>query len=155
MISDYEILPHTADLKIRAYGKNLEQVFSNMLKGMFESSHPEIVSKQPVTREIRISARGPLRRSFSEASGSALGGKSQNLESLLVDFLSEALYLSDVNNEAYFGVEFKKLTEKELDGEIKGEKIKGSQLEIKAVTWHDLEIKKEDKLWQATVLFDI
>lgn len=133
---NYEILEHTADLKIRAYGKDLPELFSNILKGMFEACEPVISDKLSIiNREIKI--------------------QSQNLESLLVDFLSEALYLSDVNNEVYFEAEFEKLTEQELNGKIKGKKIEGLKEEIKAVTWHDLEIKKVNNQWQATVLFDI
>jgi SHS2 domain-containing protein len=133
---NYQILEHTADLKIRAFGKSQAEVFSNILKGMFETIKPQEVSDgQEIVRDIKI--------------------KSQDIESLLVDFLSEALYLSDVNNEAYFQAEFEKLTEKELAGKIKGRKIKRMQLEIKAVTYHSLEIKKEKGLWQVTVLFDI
>ena len=69
--------------------------------------------------------------------------------------MSESLYLSDVNNETYFDVKFKKFNENELVAKIKGREVKKFNLEIKAVTWHDLEIKKKDNLWQATVLFDI
>jgi SHS2 domain-containing protein len=133
---DYEILEHTADLKIRAYGKDLPELFSHLLRGMFESCQPNLIDETPaVSREVAI--------------------KSSNLESLLVDFLSEALYLSDVNNEAYFETKFEKLTETELVGKIKGRKVRNFGLEIKAVTWHELEIKKEGDSWQATVIFDV
>jgi len=133
---DYEILDHPADLKIRAYGDNLPELFLNMFKGMFESCRPIIEDKSPIiTRKIEI--------------------KASDLESLLINFLSEALYLSDVNNETYFKVNFKKLDKGGLMAEIKGRKVKKINLEIKAVTWHDLKIDKKDNLWQATVLFDI
>lgn len=133
---DYEILEHTADLKIRAYGKDLPELFSYLLRGMFESCQPNLMDETlAVSREIAI--------------------KNSNLESLLVDFLNEALYLSDVNNEAYFEAEFEKLIETELIGKIKGRKVKNLGVEIKAVTWHELEIKKGGNSWQVTVIFDI
>ena len=131
----YEFLSHTADLKIRAYGKDWSELFSNMLCGMFESIGPEIVEKKEIKREIKIS--------------------SSDLESLLVDFLSEALYLSDIYNEAYFSSCFKEISEKKLSGEICGYKIRSLKEEIKAVTWHELKIKKINSLWQAEVVFDI
>ncbi|MBL7141651.1 archease [Patescibacteria group bacterium] len=135
-MKDYELLEHTADLKIRAYGQDLKEVFSNMLKGMSESIQPVVSGQSPiVNRKVNI--------------------KSKDLESLLINFLSEALYLSDVNNEVYFKAEFKILTDKELKGKIKGKKFNSLQTEIKAVTWHDLEVKKIDDQWQAIVLFDI
>jgi SHS2 domain-containing protein len=132
---DYEILEHLADLKIKGYGKDLKELFSNLLKGMFEACKPIVENDSIISREVKI--------------------RSESLESLLYDFLSEALYLSDVNNETYFEVNFEKLTENELVCKIKGKKIKGFETEIKAVTWHDLEIKKTEKGWEATILFDI
>jgi len=132
----YQTLEHPADLKIRSFGRNLADLFSNTLKGMFESVKPEFEkAKKKVVRKIKVS-------SFDQ-------------ESLLVNFLSEALYLSDLNNEAYFSAEFSRLGEKKLEGKIFGYKIKTFQKEIKAVTYHGLSIKKINKHWEAVVLFDI
>ncbi len=132
---NYEVLEHPADLKIRAYGHDLKEVFSNMLRGMFETCRPELVDQKPVIRNIQI--------------------KAGDLESLLMDFLSRALYLSDINNEIYQSVDFEAMTGRELRGKIKGWKFKKLQTEIKAVTWYDIKIEKKDNLWMATVLFDI
>ena len=134
-MKEYEILEHTTDLKIRAFGKTKEELFSNLLKGIFLAARPEIKDKIEKIKKVKI-------RSIDE-------------QGLLVDFLSEALTLSDINNEAYFEVRFKKLTETELEAEILGQSIKKFGLEIKAVTYHGLEIKKVRGLWEATVLFDI
>jgi SHS2 domain-containing protein len=139
LIKPYQILEHTADLKIKAFGRDLPELFSNALKGMFESIR---------RRELEVGSRKLETRRKIKI-------KSPDLESLLVDFLSEALYLSDINDEAYFEAEFDKLTEKELNGEIRGAKVRNFKEEIKAVTYHGLEIKKRNKIWEATVLFDI
>jgi len=133
----YKILDHPADLKIKALGKNLAEVFSNLLEGMFKSCRPELTDEKAV-RKIKL--------------------KAQDQESLLVNFLSEALSLGDINNEIYFEAKFSEFADKYLQGEIKGYKIKSLGLEIKGVTWHDLKIEKNPSaggLWQATVLFDI
>ena len=130
----YEVLEHPADLKIVSYGKNLDEVFSHMLFGMFKSCRPVLTSEK-VKRKIILNA--------------------ENKESLLVNFLSEALSLSDINDEVYFEAKFDKLTEKCLEGEIKGFKIESLGLEIKAVTWHDLRFEKKNDFLEAVVLFDI
>jgi SHS2 domain-containing protein len=131
----YEILEHLADLKIRAFGKTKEELFLNMMKGMMESVKPEGLTKGE-KREIKIS--------------------SSNLEALLVDFLSEVLYLSQTNKEIYKDIKFKKMTDTELEGELFGQKVERFGEDIKAVTYHGLEIhQKEDSTWEATVLFDI
>jgi len=132
----YEILEHKADLKIRAFGKDKKELFSNMLLAMAESQKPEIKGKQKNKRQIKI--------------------KSLDLAVLLVDFLSEALYLSQVNKEIYFDINFKKFSNTEIEGELIGQKVARFGEDIKAVTYHSLNIhQKKDKTWEATVLFDI
>ena len=133
----YEILDHKADLKIRAFGKTKEELFLNMLSGMSENMKPELQKPGEKTkRKIKLS--------------------SFDFQALLVDFLSEILYLSQVNKEVFFEAKFKKFSENEIDGEIFGQKAERFGEDIKAVTYHNLEIKKtENKIWEATVLFDI
>lgn len=134
----YEILEHTTDLKIRAFGKTKEELFLNMLRAMFEGAGARIKDKDKKIKEER-----------------AVKIKSADEQSLLVDFLSEVLAQSDINNEAYFEAEFEKLTGTELVGKIFGSPVLSFGTEIKAVTYHGLEIKKVDGRWQATILFDI
>jgi len=139
----YEILEHRADLKIRAFGKTKEELFSNMLKGMISGLRPEILNSEAETRNIEI--------------------KSPNLETLLVDFLSEVLYLTQVNKEIYIDIKFKKLNDPstnsgqaELKGELVSQKVKRFGKDIKAVTYHELDIhQRTDGIWEAVVLFDI
>lgn len=131
----YEILEHKADLKIRAFGKDKKELFLNMLKGITESQRAEKL-KTKARRQIKI--------------------KSLDLSALLVDFLSEALYLSQVNKEVYFDINFKKFSNTEIKGELIGQKVKRFGEDIKAVTYHSLEIKRTEKgIWEGTVLFDI
>jgi len=131
----YEILEHKADLKIRAFGKTKEELFSNMLLAMTESQKATILP-QEVRRDFKI--------------------KSSDLPSLLVDFLSEGLYLSQVNKEVYKEVRFKEFTDNEIKGELIGQKVESFGEDIKAVTYHDLDLHQEkDGIWEATVLFDI
>ena len=133
----YEILEHKADLKIRAFGKTKEEVFLNALFGMSESMKPEIKKQEEtVAREIKIS--------------------SLDLPSLLVDFLSEVLYLTQVNKEIYTEAKFKKFTDTELEVELIGKKVERFGEDIKAVTYHGLDIhQRGDGIWEAAILFDI
>lgn len=151
MTKKYEILPHTADFKIKVYGKDLKDLFANALLGMFESLKPVskdckydgdvvVCSKLNITHEIEV--------------------HSSKLEYLLVDFLSECLYLSDANKEAYFKVDILEFQENKnifLKAKAFGVKITGFEaFEIKAVTYHDLELKQfEDGSWYAIIVFDI
>ncbi len=132
----FEVLEHKADLKIRAFGKIKEELFLNMLFGMAENQKAEIKSKKKIRRKIKI--------------------KSLDFPALLVDFLSEALYLGQVNKEIYFNAKFAKFTDREIEGELIGQKVERFGEDIKAVTHHDLDIRqKKDRTWGAAVLFDI
>jgi len=147
MMNDFEPIPHTADIKIRVYGRNLAQFFRNALIGMFQAVGPRatgckkekgrlICPSLPEKREIEV--------------------QSFDLESLLVDFLSEALYLSDVNDEAYLDADVHEVNEKYIKVTLHGVKIAGFEVvEVKAVTYHDLEIKQVNDIWQAEIVFDV
>ena len=77
-------------------------------------------------------------------------------DALLVDFLSDALYLSDVHNEAYPDVTIHELDNQNIHATLHGVKISGFEVvELKAVTHHDLRIIQKDGVWQADIVFDI
>lgn len=132
----FEILEHKADLKIRALGKTKEELFLNMLLGMNSALRAQIQDSRFEIREIQV--------------------KSPDLPALLVDFLSEALYQIQVNKEIYNDIKFKKFTDTEIEAEIFGQKVERFGEDIKAATYHNLEVKqKKDGNWEAIVLFDI
>lgn len=132
----YEILEHKADLKIRAFGKDKRDLFLNTLLGMVSGLRPETINHKSEIRRIKI--------------------KSLDTEALLVDFLSEILYLIQTNKEIYNKVKFIKFTDREIEAELFGQKVERFGEDVKAVTHHDLEVhQREDGLWGAVVLFDI
>lgn len=146
-MKDFEQLPHTADLKIRVYGATREKLFEHAVIGMFQVIHPKIPAcriehervvcdELPVTHEVEV-------RSFDEVS-------------LLVDFLSEALYLCDVHNEAYLAAEVHEISNTYVRATLHGIGVTGFEVvEIKAVTYHEMEIKQVNGMWQADIVFDI
>ncbi|MDD5145403.1 MAG: archease [Candidatus Pacebacteria bacterium] len=135
-MKNYETLEHPSDLKIKAFGKTKEELFLYAMLAMEESLEPEIIKKEKIKREIKI--------------------KSLDFQSLLVDFLSEILYKNQIEKEAYNSIKFKILTDMILEAEVSGEKVERFGEDIKAVTYHDLDVHQEkDGSWQATILFDV
>jgi len=147
MKKDFEILPHTADIKIKVYGKTLEELFCNAVIGMFQAIVPKIPGC--ITKHGRVVCDNfPERRTIHI--------ETVDIEALLVDFLSEALYLSDVNDEAYLWVEISDLSHTKIDATLYGKKVDGFEVvEIKAVTYHEMEVKNVDGVWQTNIVFDI
>ena len=134
----YKIVEHTADIGIEAYGKTLEEAFENAAKGMFSIITNNGKIERKIERKIEISRDG-------------------DDEMLLVDWLSELIYLHDVEK-LVFG-DFKVKINDKLVATAYGEKYDrekhGYGIEIKAVTYHMLEIKRNKKGFVIKVLFDI
>ena len=141
----YELLEHTADLKIKVFGKTKKQLFSHALFAMAENMRPEIViqtQRKEQKQKIKI--------------------ESLDLLTLLVDFLNEVLYLSQINVESYFDIKITKFSDSlpsgkaEIQGELIGQKVKRFEIEIKAVTYHGLDIcQKKNGTWEAIIFFDV
>ena len=137
----FEILDHTSELKIRAVGRTKEEVFLNMMRGMMA------VLRAKTRNSSLDSARDKIRNIKIE---------SQDIHALLVDFLNEILYLTEVHREVYHNVIFKKFSDTELEGKIMGEKAASFEDTIKAVTYHGVHVIIDRKgLYGATVIFDV
>lgn len=152
MSNYFEAVPHTADLQILVHADTIENLFRISLRGMFESIKPisdfcEYKDEKMICKDL------PIKRTIKVASA--------NQEFLLVDFLSEAWSFSDIYNEAYFDAKIFKLTQNLIEAEIIGVPIKGYEVvEIKAVTYHDLYVKKVtdpagNEAYEANIVFDI
>lgn len=146
MENSFKVVSHTADLQIHVEGNTLSELFKNSLIGMFQSIKPE-VSTCKYKNNFLVCSQLPQKRLVSV--------DSSDKDSLLVDFLSEALYLSDLHNEAYLDVLITDFNEKHIEGELHGIRVEGFENEIKAVTYHDLHIINKDGVWQVDIVFDI
>ena len=133
----YKFLSHPADLKMRVWGKNQKELFINASRGMMAFLYSN------------CSKAGPLLKKPAK-----INLKAADIKALTVDWLSELLYLSDAKNICFDRFNFKKITAREIQAEVFGCPAK-AQRDIKAVTYHGLEIKQTKSGWQAVILFDI
>jgi len=141
-MKEFEILEHTADIGIAAYGKNKREIFINSAKGMF-----------------KIIAGG--NKTFKENFCDKIKLEADNLEGLLFAWLNELLYISETKLVILSKFKIKELSDYQIKAEVEGMKINPPSVkierEIKAVTYHRLEIKKDEEsdLWSAQIIFDI
>ena len=142
-MKEFEILEHTADIGIMAYGKTKREVFINSAKGMFEI----IAGNNNDIANNNFSCKVIL--------------KAENLENLLVAWLNELLYIGETRLVILNKFHIKELSNFQIKAEVEGIKINPPSVkiekEIKAVTYHCLEIKKDEErgFWSARVIFDI
>lgn len=120
----YTIEGHTADYKIKVKGKTLEEAFKSALLGMFFYVKKRCDNKdRNVSRDIALESSSPT--------------------FLLIEFLSECLRLSQVNKEVYTDIEFKDFAPNKILARVKGCKVKSFDDEIKAVTYHEADLKQD------------
>jgi len=139
MKKKYEFINHTADVGIRVWGESLQSLFENAAYSMFDI----------LTELDKVKVKEPL--------GVEIEGK--RTDELLADWLRNLLYKFD--GEGYLLREFniEEISKKGLKAKVRGEKLDLSRhtlkTEIKAVTYHQLEVKKIAKGWEAQIIFDI
>lgn len=135
----YEFIDHTADIGLKANGKNLSDAFAHAAEGMFDI----------ITDSSKIDGKGEYHIELS----------SDDLEQLLVDWLNELLFLQGAEN-LVFGNFSVTVDEKNVclsatvSGEIFDSKKHQIGMEIKAVTYHLLEVHQGNPCF-VKVLFDI
>jgi len=135
----YEILEHPAELRLRIFGKTLEELFSNAAEAMAD-----------------VLNRDAKQRMHANAAKEKIKIQSIDINSLLVDFLSEILAKSQINKAVYL-VSNLKLNPKPytLNAICVGYSVDHFDEDIKAVTYQDLNIQKIDDVWQTILVFDI
>ena len=131
----HRFIEHTADLMIEVTSSGFEELLRESLQAMMLWTGPEWGAAR-VARDFAI-----------EASDSSM---------LLVDFLNEALTLSQIHHEAYDQLELRSTGELSLEGSFTGHSITGARDEIKAVTYHEASVEQlSDGTWKARFLVDI
>ena len=76
-------------------------------------------------------------------------------ESLLVEWLNELLYLAEREGLLPLAFEIELLTETTLEGRVGGIPARETEWDIKAATYHDLALQKEDGGWSMRITFDV
>ncbi len=138
----YRELPHTADLAIEVRGRDLKELFKNAALSLVDLAMADEVEVRPVD-SVRVEAQG------------------SDLEDLLVRFLSEVHYVVFGKMFVFSDISIEKLDEKKffVSARVFGEQFDPGrhefEVEIKAVTYHMVEVKRDSEGWIARVVFDV
>lgn len=135
--SGYREIEHTADWQLEVWAPDLPTLFSLAAEGMLALANVRIESSQQVNRKLHL--------------------KAGDLESLLVSFLSELLYLGEAQGLGFGRTDIVILPGQpvELRANLLGGQILEQAKEIKAVTYHNLEIRQVDGLYRVRIVFDV
>lgn len=144
----YKEFDHTADIGVEIYGETLAKLFQNAGYALFDTMVDASAIQPALTRTVEITGNNP--------------------ETLLMNWLRELLYASDVYQEVYNTFDVQTLVCPDghdesgtamLSAQIAGEPLHKARhrfrTEIKAVTYHQFKVSRQQQLWTARVVFDV
>ena len=134
----FEVIDHTADIGIAAYGVDLKETFANAACALFSLMVDLDGVSESLCREAEVTA--------------------DNREDLLVEWLNELIYIFDVDNVLLKRFEITRLSDTGLRAKCFGEKNDPQRhsikMGVKAATYHMLWVE-EGNGYRAQVLLDI
>jgi SHS2 domain-containing protein len=135
----FEILDHTADVGLIVYGEDLKTLFENAGEAFFHLITDLRKVRQRVEKRIAI--------------------EGESLKRLMVDWLNELLYLHEVESLLFKGFNIESVGENGLTARVKGEPFQEGvhviKTGVKAVTHHQIEVRKEKDHWTAQIILDL
>lgn len=137
--SFYTLLDHTADLGIRVWGADLTRLFENAGKTL-----------------MQILLRG---ESFQKALPKRISLSGDDLADLMVRWLGEILYLLEGEEHVVTSFRIVDVRPSSLDAALETVPFDPAfheiLNEIKAVTYHQIEVAQKGNRWEAQVIFDL
>jgi len=135
----YRLIDHTADFGIHVFGSDLKDLFSNAALAMFDQI--TIVKDLQPGKELKIHLTG------------------SDWPDLMINWLRELLYLWTGKELLVKHVDIQTLSEYNLTATLKIDPYKPDYHvitnDIKAVTYHQIQVNQVAKGWESRIIFDV
>ena len=135
----YRLIDHTADFGIHVFGSDLKDLFTNAALAMFD-----------LITDIK---------SLKSADESSLNIKGDDRPDLMVNWLRELLYIWNGKEKLVGSVDIISIAENELAAKIKFDSFDPARHsiknEIKAVTYHQIQVNQVANGWESRIIFDV
>lgn len=136
-MKNFELIEHTSDIGLVAYGKALAEAFANAAGGMFSIIAEIDKVREVESRRVEVSA--------------------DDIEGLLFEWLNSLLYYFDVETLLFREFNITEFEDTRLVAECRGEKYDPSRHRlktgVKSATYHMLEVDREGN--RVRVILDI
>ncbi len=138
----YEILEHTADIGLRAWGETREALFESCARGL-----AHILDRQPNTG-------APGTASVHTVSVEL---HASDVEALLVEWMNEVLFMLEPEDVCLGPLLIQRVTDMQLTADIALTECPHTPegTELKAATYHQLSVRHNPEGWEATIYFDV
>jgi SHS2 domain-containing protein len=130
----YREIEHMSDWELEVWAPDLPELLRQAAQGMNSLAGVKLQAGPRCKREIELQA--------------------DDSESLLVDFLSELLYLGETENLAFDRMEIN-IDGNKLHAQVEGAPVAQLGKEIKAVTYHQMKIREREGELRVHIVFDV
>jgi len=135
----YRLIDHTADFGIHVFGSDLKDLFTNAAKAMFDQI--TIVKDLQPEKELKIDVTG------------------NDWPDLMVNWLRELLYLWTGKELLVKHIDIQTLSEYNLTANLRMDLFKPDhhviKNDIKAVTYHQIQVNQVTDGWESRIIFDV
>lgn len=131
----YEIVAHTADVRIRVSNGRLDGLFEDAARALVSISEVEVDPGSTITRALKIESADPT--------------------SLLVDFLNELLAILQIDRLAFARFERSRIEGENLEAVATFGTARTWIEDVKAVTYHEADVTFDGELWSTMLVLDI
>ena len=139
MNKNYKLIDHTADFGMQVFGSDSQELFSNAALALFD-----VITDMDVLEgrnSCNITASG------------------EDWPDLMINWLREILYLWNGKERLVKSIQILSLSENKISAKIYFDAYMPDRhiikTEIKAVTYHQIQVKSSSSGWEARVIFDI
>lgn len=133
-LSGFREIRHTADWALEVWAPDYPQLFARAAEGMYWLMQASLINGPRIERALALEAG--------------------DTEDLLVSFLSELLYLGESEGIGFDRFELT-IGESNLEATLQGAPLAEIKKEIKAVTYHNLEVRWTGQVFEVTIVFDV
>jgi len=134
-IRRFKEVEHTADRALRISGRDLAELFTNAALGMNSLMLAAAARRPSIAKHIELEAI--------------------DAESLLVAWLSELAFWAETESLLFTRFEFLRISATRLSAVVRGDRVGAFEKHVKAVTFHNLDIRAEAGGLTTTVVFDV
>lgn len=139
MVKRYEQFPHTADIGVRVYGKDMKELFENAAFAMFDLIADLEGLKGSVIKNFKIDA--------------------PNRDELLIAWLDELLFVFYTNEIIFYKFDVEYVNENRIEAKAYGRPVAENRnrlkTEIKAATYSGLDIAEAEDGYKVEIIFDV
>ena len=135
----YELIDHTADMGIRVWGENQKALFANAAQAMFDLITDHGMVEADNTEQVKVMGI--------------------DIVDLMVNWLRELLFFWTGKERLVHSIHVESLSDTEIIGRVMVDFFDSNRhvirQELKAVTYHQAEVKPVSDGWIAEVIFDV